>query len=183
MPTIQTKIELITALKENRQKLCQVIGRIEKDRMGEPGVCGEWSAKDILAHLYDWQERNIQWIEVVRCGEDAHVPALGFTWKPADVDRLNRMIFETHRAESLDEVLHRFHETHERFMAQLYSFSQEELLAPGLMPFTGKKGTLLNWYKHYVFHDGWGRSHIYNKLVRKPRNAMKTTLPSDIPQA
>lgn len=173
MPTIESKKDLIAALHQNREKLLQVISKLNAEQLNKPGVCGEWSGKDVLAHLLDWQERNIQWIAMVRRGEEAHVPAMGFTWKPADVDRLNRVIFETHRCEPLEEILRQLDETNQRFLNQLDSFSEEELKKPGFMPFTGKKGTLLNWYKHYVFHDGWGRSLIYNNLLRKPRKVAK----------
>jgi len=180
MTIIKTKSQLIEAIHQNRGKLLRIVSRLNADQMEQPGVCGEWSAKDVLAHLFDWQERNIEWIHAAQRGVTPQVPGAGFTWKPADVDRLNRIIFESHRHQTVDEVMRQFHETYQRFMDQLEQFSEAELLMPGFMPFTGQKGTLLGWYKHYVYHDGWGRALIYNKLVRKPRRAGIIDLPGDV---
>jgi uncharacterized protein (TIGR03083 family) len=51
------KAVLITELRASRAELESVVTRVPPERMTEPGACGSWSVKDVLAHLAvgnDW---------------------------------------------------------------------------------------------------------------------------------
>src|SRR5712692_2288812 len=51
------KAVLIAALRASRAELEPVISHVPLERMTEPGACGSWSVKDVLAHLAvenDW---------------------------------------------------------------------------------------------------------------------------------
>ena len=101
-------------------------------------------------------------------GEIPAVPAPGFTWKTADMDKLNRYIYETHCQQSLDEVLSYYHTTFERFMACVEAVPEEMMFTSGGFNFIGK-GTPAQWFMQYVWHDGWGISNITK--FRKARSA------------
>ena len=92
MPPIETKSQIMAKLQENRNKLEKLIARLSSQEMERPGVCGNWSIKDILAHLDDWQQRNIEWIDAAYQGQYLEIPAPGLSWRAEDVDRLNNQI-------------------------------------------------------------------------------------------
>jgi hypothetical protein len=51
------KAALIAALRASRAELDSVVAQVPLERMTEPGACGAWSVKDVLAHLAvgnDW---------------------------------------------------------------------------------------------------------------------------------
>jgi uncharacterized protein (TIGR03083 family) len=51
------KAALIAALRISRTELESVVSQVPPERMTEPGACGSWSVKDVLAHLAignDW---------------------------------------------------------------------------------------------------------------------------------
>jgi uncharacterized protein (TIGR03083 family) len=51
------KATLITALRASRAELESVVSQVPPERMTEPGACGSWSVKDVLAHVAvenDW---------------------------------------------------------------------------------------------------------------------------------
>ncbi len=51
------KVELIARLSASRAELESVVSHVPPERMTEPGACGWWSVKDVLAHLdveNDW---------------------------------------------------------------------------------------------------------------------------------
>jgi hypothetical protein len=172
MPPIETKEQLIAKLRESRGALEKVIAKVAPDAWTQPGVVGEWSAKDVLAHVAHWQALHLGWWAAVQRGETPEVPAPGFTWKRDDVDRLNHQIYLAHRDETLESVLKYLRETFEQFIAAVEATPEEDLFRPGVAPFTGSK-PLARWYVEYAFHDGFGRNKIYNALVRKRKNAAK----------
>src|SRR5215469_1189500 len=51
------KVELLARLSASRAELESVLSHVPSERMTEPGACGSWSVKDVLAHLAvenDW---------------------------------------------------------------------------------------------------------------------------------
>jgi len=168
MSGIETKAQLIAKLRESRAALERVISKVEPQAMLEPGVCGIWSGKDVLAHVAHWQKMHLGWWASVKHGEIPQVPAPGFSWSRDDVDQLNHLIFLEHRDQPLDEILQFLRVTFEEFMSVVEGTPEEDLFYPGLVSFTGSS-TLARWYRDYAFHDGFGRSRIYNALVRKQR--------------
>ncbi len=46
-----SKATLITALRASRAELESVVSQVPLERITEPGACGSWSVKDVLAHL------------------------------------------------------------------------------------------------------------------------------------
>jgi hypothetical protein len=170
MPPVETKAQLIAKVRASRAALEKVVARAGPESMTLPGVCGEWSAKDVLAHVAHWQELHLGWWAAVQRGETPEVPAPGYSWRPGDVDRLNQQIYLAHCHQPLDEVLRYLRETFERFVSVIEATPEGDLFRPGAAPFTGKR-TLASWYIEYGHHEGFGRNKIYNALVRIKRDA------------
>jgi uncharacterized protein (TIGR03083 family) len=53
------KQELIVYLGEERAKLEAVLAQVKPEQMTQAGVCGDWSVKDIVAHLAVWTSREV----------------------------------------------------------------------------------------------------------------------------
>jgi hypothetical protein len=49
------------------------------------GVVGDWSVKDIVARLVDWEQRFIGWYDAGLRGEVPEVPAPGIVWDELDI--------------------------------------------------------------------------------------------------
>ena len=169
MRIAETKQQLLDVLAKSRAKLETTIAKIPPDKMSQPGVNGDWAAKDVLAHLSAWEHYQIGWTEAALRGEKPEVPAPGLTFSAADLDRINRAIFEAHCHETADDVLREFRATHEQFIRQIESIPEADLTRPGFASFTGPKRALVAWYVGYALHDGWANRLLYDKLVRKPR--------------
>ncbi len=170
MPPVETKAQLIAKVRASRAALEKVVAKADPEAMTRPGVCGEWSGKDVLAHVAHWQELHLGWWAALQRGETPEVPAHGYSWERGDVDRLNQQIYLEHCDQSLDEVLGYLRETFERFVSVIEETPEEDLFRPGVAPFIGNR-TLARWYIEYGFHDGFGRNKIYNALVRKKQDA------------
>jgi hypothetical protein len=157
MPQPKSKAQILKRLETERRRLEKNLAGLSPDAMLQLGVVGEWSVKDVLAHLADWEARMPVWIEAARRGGPVETPEPGLTWKQLDI--VNRRIYEAHRDQPLEEVLDYFRSTHRRFMDMVEAMPEDEMLAPGRYAFTGK-GTVYGWLSGFAAHDLWGKTKI-----------------------
>jgi hypothetical protein len=61
---IVTKAELLAEIRLQRRRLETNLASLTADERCRPGVCGEWSIKDILAHLQAWEQMFMGWYQV-----------------------------------------------------------------------------------------------------------------------
>jgi hypothetical protein len=94
---MSTPLEQVNA---SWQQFMQAIDGIPEERMTEPGVVGDWSVKDALAHVAYW--------------DDPDLPDSGGDWQPINErEAANRANW------SLADVRRNLEETHERLLAAL----------------------------------------------------------------
>ena len=144
--TIQTEHarfeSLITPL--NEAQLCTAIGD------------GEWSVKDIMAHIAVWEQICARWLEEF---------LRGVTPQPSErLDmEANDRIYQEHRDSSLALVQELFHNAHQHFIHQVdllaHQLSEEDLNASHRFAWTESwLGASLiaviadNSYEHYSDH-------------------------------
>lgn len=109
-----------------------------------PGVTGEWSARDIIAHVSWWEEEALNHLPLVR--EGGRPPR--YSVKYGGIDAFNALMTERRRDLSLAEVLRQHDEIHERLTAYIRN-------APGELftretPF--RRRLRLDTYAHYPIH-------------------------------
>jgi hypothetical protein len=126
------------------------------------GVVGEWSVKDILAHLADWEQRFIGWYEAGLRGEVPEIPAAGISWKHLDV--LNQRIYEAHRERSLDDVRKFFDISHKQVLTTIENIPEEDIFAPGRYAWLGDNSLLTYLLANTANHYLWAKREIRNWL-------------------
>lgn len=97
------KSELLTWLQEEYQQWQGLLEQIEPAHMEQDGVNGQWSIKDLVAHLAGWQPRLIARIQAAQRNEPEPPPP----W-PAHLqtdDEINAWIYDSNRGRSVREVL------------------------------------------------------------------------------
>jgi hypothetical protein len=159
MPQPKTKALMIASLQTERKRLEQNLARLNREQMLLPGVVGDWSVKDVLAHLADWEAHMPAWMAAARSGDPVAEIETGLNWK--QFDAFNQRIFERHRDQGLDEVLAYFHETHHQLMEMVQAMPEDEMLARGRYAFIGK-GAVYDWLSAYTGHDRWAKTKIRN---------------------
>lgn len=102
---------ILERIRVERRRLEKNLAELSEDEMLQPGVVGEWSVKDLLAHLVDWEQRFLRWYDEGLRGLIPETPEPGLTWQ--DLDILNQRIFEKHRHRALDDVLAEFHASYQ----------------------------------------------------------------------
>jgi hypothetical protein len=109
------KSELLSWLREEYRQWEALLGQIGEAHLDQPGVNGDWSIKDVVAHLTGWQPRLIARIQAAQRGEPEPPPP----W-PAhleDEDDINAWIYESNRGRSAREVLEESHLIFQQLLA------------------------------------------------------------------
>jgi len=104
MPKPASKNELIEAMVSARNTLDSLIDQIEHSKMTLPGVSGEWSVKDIIAHLTSYD----RWLGLTLALRGQKPPDLWIEDIP--LDEFNHRLFAENRDLTLDEVLQQYRE-------------------------------------------------------------------------
>jgi DinB superfamily len=110
----------------------------------EPGVAGEWSVRDVLAHVYAWQEEALAHLPVIAAGGTPP----RYTTTYGGIDAFNARMAERTRDLSLAEVRSRLDATQRR-LVELVRNAPEDLLA-GDTRF--RRRLRLDTYGHYRLH-------------------------------
>ena len=154
------KQELLSEIRLERAALDEILGLLTPRQMTQAGVTrGGWSVKDILAHLAEWQQMNLEWHEAGLRGEKPAMPAPGFTWR--ELPRLNETIYLKHRRRSLQAVLDDYRSCHERIVALIDALSDSDLITLGRMSWTGPSWTLSDYLRaNTAAHYLWARRRI-----------------------
>jgi hypothetical protein len=116
----------------------------------EPGVVGDWSLKDVLAHVNTWEEEALEHLPLIALGGTP--PRYAAT---GGIDAFNARMAERKRDLTLSEVRRRLDESHRR-LVDLVRAAPEDQLA-GNTRF--RRRLRLDTYGHYRLHAdairGW----------------------------
>ena len=160
----QSKSELLKKVTIARDQLDALLGEIDPALMEIGGVEGEWSIKDLIAHVNIWEERMVGWMELTLRGENPMQLPEGETWD--DLDAWNHRTYLEMKPIPLDEVIQTWKANFARVISAIDSASEEDLLEADR--FTWREGKALwlmiasNTYVHYQDHqetiETWLRS-------------------------
>lgn len=167
MDRTTNKARLLDELRNEQaqwEALLSEIHNLGEQRMTQPGVTGEWSIKDIVAHLSFWQRRAA--VERLRAAL-RHEPTPPPPWPlefgaeddvPDDDangwDQINAWIYATNRDRPLTDVLRESREVFDEMVEALDAFSEAELLDPTRFPFMKGKPLPMTGAEYFDhFHD------------------------------
>jgi hypothetical protein len=109
-----------------------------------PGVTGEWSVRDIIAHVTWWEEEALKHLPLVR--EGGRPPRYSVQY--GGIDAFNALMTEKRRDLSLAEVLRQHDEVHER-LTDYVRGAPEELFTRETR---FRRRLRLDTYGHYPIH-------------------------------
>ena len=126
-----------------------LIGQVDQEQLFSPGVAGDWSLKDIIAHI-TWFEKEMVGLIT------AHALVSSELWN-LPTDERNAAIYEEVRIQPLEQVLEESATVHQQMLEVLPSLSEEDLTDPSgfpNMPPDWQPGMLIaqNTYEHYEDH-------------------------------
>jgi hypothetical protein len=124
-------------------------------------VDGEWTRKDVLAHLEAWERRLIALAATLRAG-DPPPPNV-------ETDALNEQFFQASRHRSVDDVRTRERDAYQQMLAVIDEAADEELFDGGHYRWTDGE-PFASWFREN------GDEHFDEHLEQLTRPALgKTT--------
>ena len=149
------KHELLTALKTEREKLLATIEGLPDQVLINEGVLGEWTIKDLLAHLTVWEAELVTLIAFTRQGKRPKISITG-----RDVDELNAKWYAENKSRPLDRVLADFHGVRKQTIRQVETLNEADLTDSQKYPWLNNI-PLWKWIAEDSFaHDAEHAVHI-----------------------
>lgn len=130
-----TQSGLLEQMNDEFDRLLATVDLIPPESRSEPGACGEWSIKDLLAHLDAWHEMFLGWEEIGSAGEMPVMPAVGYRW--SETPALNEAIWLRTKSDSWEMTLEHLHSSYQRVRAVIESYEADALFEKQRYRWTG----------------------------------------------
>lgn len=131
----KNRSDLLYQAEEEFDILHKIVEQVPQGLREVPGACGEWSVKDILAHLDVWHEMFLRWDAVGSAGDMPSMPAEGYNW--SQIPALNHEIFERHRYDDWHLVETRLKHSYEKVLEVMSSYTDDDLFTKKRFEWTG----------------------------------------------
>ena len=115
------------------------------EQMLEPGVTGDWSVKDILAHVTWWEAEALKHLPIILQG--GRPPRYADLY--GGIDAFNAQMTERKRRLKLSEVRYQLDKTHTRLLEYLQSAPEEQFASETRF----RHRLRLDTYSHYPIHS------------------------------
>jgi hypothetical protein len=127
--------DLAERVRADRQVWRDLVAEVGRERMLQPGPMGEWTFRDMAAHLAAWRNTRIPMIEAIARGEP--VPPAPWPASMDDDDTINAWFQERDRDRGLDDVLDDYDRSFERLAAAIEALPERVAHDPNALPWAG----------------------------------------------
>jgi len=170
-----TKEDLIKVGNEQFSKIWKLINDLtdeeQRGRFDFEGKEAHWkrdkNIRDILIHLYEWHQLFLSWVLANKNGEAKPFLREPYNWKT--YGDMNVEFWEEHQNTSYENSVAMLKESHQKVIAIINPFSNEELFTKGVFSWTG--GSTLGSYGVSVTasHYDWAikKLKLYKKELGK----------------
>jgi len=136
MPGPTNKAALLEEMEKEHQLLVQSIAKLSIDDLLAPATCGEWSVKDVMAHITEWEQHALSWYRAGLRGEKPKTPDADFGWD--QIDALNHAMYLKHREDALSDVRAAFEHSYQELLEAVNAMSEEVLFEPNQFAWTSE---------------------------------------------
>ncbi len=137
---------LLAALTAAREELLTAAALVPPEERSSRRVCGEWTLKDVLGHVADWEWLGVEGLRHMAAGHPPQVEHV------EDVDAWNRAHAEARREQPWDDVWADFHAARQALLSVLGGMDQADMGQIFPAPWA-EQCTPYAWVFIYVAHD------------------------------
>jgi hypothetical protein len=135
MNATMDRLKLLDLIRAEHDFLMRTLAALTDAQMVQPVAPGEWSVKDILAHITFWEQQYLSWLAAAARGESPDRPP--YSLSEADVNAINERAYLAARDRPLPDVLAAFLRSYEQILAHAADLSEEVLFTPGYYDWLG----------------------------------------------
>jgi hypothetical protein len=136
--------QLLTQLDKRWTAFKESYAGLSDSQMNQPNVTGNWSVKDIIAHVTWWEEEALKHLPLIIMG--GRPPR--YSVKYGGIDAFNALMTRQKLGLSLSDVLSQQDETHRRLIVYVQSVPEELLTRETRF----RRRLRLDTYNHYPKH-------------------------------
>ncbi len=125
------KEHILTAMREQFYHWELLLAETNEAQLVAPQLPSQWSIKDIIIHLWAWQQRSIARVEAALSGREPQFPQ----WLPGvepenveDTEPINQWIYSAYHAQSWSSTHQNWREGYLRFLELGETFLEREML-------------------------------------------------------
>jgi hypothetical protein len=111
------KAELLDRLQEQYQHWEAFLNQVDSMHMEQPGVNGDWSMKDMVAHLTGWNRWLVTRLTAAQRGEQEPLPPWPVHLQ--DENDINAWIYQANRQRPPNEILDEMRQVHQQLLATI----------------------------------------------------------------
>jgi hypothetical protein len=125
------KQELLEAIERERAVWQRLVAEVRPERMELPGVAGDWTFKDVVAHLSGWRVLTVARLEAGRDGRAPVAPWPAHLTEENDLDAINDWFLTRGRERTLQQVLGEYADSFDRMRDAVVALPEQELFESG----------------------------------------------------
>jgi uncharacterized protein (TIGR03083 family) len=158
-----TRSRLLEQMRAGRAAFESLLAGASDDVLLRRPSAGDWSVKDVLAHVSCWDRHILAWLHSSESGRRPDLPRpAGLS--DAEVDEFNAANLAAFRDRPLADVLAEFRASFADLLASAESLPEDALLTPGHFDWTGERPLWFyfaaNSFWHYAEHEQQVRSLV-----------------------
>jgi hypothetical protein len=157
-----TKTQIIEAAETERAALEKLLASLPPGQMTLSNTVGDWSVKDVLAHLVEWEQMVVKWYEAGLKGKVPATPSEEYNW--GQLPQLNHAIYLKHRDRSLADVQKDFKASYKKIMKVIQGISEKEMFTRGLYAWMKNNALAAYFTSGTSSHYRWARTCIRKGL-------------------
>jgi hypothetical protein len=136
------KEHILTALREQFDSWEELLASMDEKQITDPHFDFDWSIKDVMAHLWAWQQISVARMDAAGQDREPEFPKwvteLGEDWEE-NADRVNALTYETNHEKPWAEIHQNWRNGFLRFLELGSKISEKDLL----------DGDRYSWLKGY----------------------------------
>jgi hypothetical protein len=166
---METKQHILTALSEIFTCWQELLASLGVEQINVPLAPSDWTVKDVVAHLWFWQEASIARMEAALNNTEPKYPEwweLFGSDPEEDVDRTNAWNYERNRDKPWLKVYADWKAQFKHYLELAQQVTEGDLLETGRYAWMGgyalsasSKGTLEHHQEHYADLSAWLQEH------------------------
>jgi len=129
------KQHILAAMREELESWEELLVGMSEELITTPRLPSKWSTKDVIVHLWAWQQRTIARVQAAQLNQEPEFPK----WPPeldpeGDVQQVNAWIHETNRDVTWSTVHQNWRDGFLRLLELAEAIPEPDLLGPGGCP-------------------------------------------------
>ena len=158
---MENKQQILTMLGEEFKHWEKLLASLSEEQITAPQLAANWSIKDVIAHLWAWQQRSIARLEAALHNREPEYPQWPAQFDPeveGEPDQLNAWLYQTNRSKPWASIYADWQAGLRRFLALGEEIPEKDLREPGRyawMEGVPLLSTLRASYEHYAEHREW----------------------------